>query len=949
MSQGKKNDDGNHKYKDTLNLPETAFDMRANLPTKEPKFVEFWESIDVYNKQREKFKGKPKFVLHDGPPYANGALHLGHFVNKTLKDIIVKSYGQMGYDSPYVPGWDCHGLPIELVVEKKFGKVGAKITASEFRQKCAEFAKSQIELQMSEFKRFGVLGDYDHPYVTYDKKVEADIVRALGKIYENGHLEKGARPVNWCLDCGSSLAEAEVEYKDKTSNSIDVKFPVVSKEILSKLLNHAVDLPTSVVIWTTTPWTLPANEAVSVHPEYDYILGKLESNEYIIVAAEMVAALEKRWKCTITPVKTFKGSVLNTLSLKHPFFDKEVPVILGEHVTLDGGTGCVHTAPSHGDEDYKVGLLNNLPVTNYVLGNGDYASDVPLFAGKNIRSIDEDILNTLREHQTLMFASKIEHSYPHCWRHKTPTIYRATSQWFISMDKKGLRNEILEQINHVKFTPAWGQARLYGMIEGRGDWCISRQRYWGVPIAFFVHKETGELHPETATLLAKVADRIEKEGLQGWFDAPISDFLSAEDATIYEKNSDILDVWFDSGTTHYSVLSRRPELTYPADLYLEGSDQHRGWFNSSICTSVAMNGIAPYKQLLTHGFTVDAQGRKMSKSLGNGIEPQEVMNKMGADVLRLWVSSTDYRGEIPVSEEILKRTSETYRRIRNTIRFLLANTGEFDPAKDALPLESLLPLDRWVIDRAWQIQEELAEHYKEFAFHNIYQKLHHFCSIDLGSFYLDIIKDRQYTCAKDSKARRSCQTALYHVLEAFVRWMAPILSFTAEEVWQEMRKKDENRAESVFLDEFYKGLAPLEDDKFNRAFWDAILAVRAEVSKEIEKYRANGEIGSSLQGNVTLYCSEGLVNTLNTLEDELRFVLLTSYATVKPITEASDALDVHDYENEKFAIEVEVNHHKKCVRCWHYREDVGHHPEHPDLCDRCVTNLTPEGEVRYYA
>lgn len=948
MGKDKSQDNGNHTYKDSLNLPTTNFDMRANLPTKEPKFVEFWESIDLYAKQRKQFEGKPKFVLHDGPPYANGALHLGHFVNKTLKDIITKSHSQLGFDTPYVPGWDCHGLPIELVVERKYGKVGPNMTAEEFRQKCAEFASTQIDLQREEFKRFGILGDFDNPYLTYDKKVEANTVRALAEIYKNGHMERGSRPVNWCLDCGSSLAEAEVEYADKQSTSIDVKFPIIDIAAFNAATGSKVESPAYVVIWTTTPWTLPANEAVSVHPEFDYSLVEFNGEQFI-VATELVDGLAKRWKADFTIKNTFKGKVLEGLLLNHPFYTKNVPLILGEHVTLEGGTGCVHTAPSHGDDDYKVGLQYHLPMTNYVLGNGDYSTEVPLFAGQNITKVEDGIIATLKEHNNLVFSTKIHHSYPHCWRHKTPTIYRATAQWFISMDKKGLRQDILKEINDVKFTPSWGQARLYGMIEGRGDWCISRQRYWGVPIPLFLHKETGELHPDTTELMAKVADKIEEKGLTGWFEADISEFLNAEDSAIYEKNKDILDVWFDSGTTHYTVLRQRPELAYPADLYLEGSDQHRGWFNSSICTSVAMDGIAPYKQLLTHGFTVDAQGRKMSKSLGNGVEPQDVMDKMGADVLRLWVSSTDYRGEIPVSDEILKRTSETYRRIRNTIRFLLANTGEFDYEKDAIPMDKLLPLDRWVIDRAHQLQQEIGEHYVDFSFHNIYQKLQTFCSIDLGSFYLDITKDRQYTCAKDSHARRSCQTALYHVLEALVRWMAPILSFTAEETWQNMREKGGNRLESIFLEEFYKDLQPLGDTKFDRNFWDMVLNVRSEVSKEIEKYRANGEIGSSLQANATIYCSEGMLEKLNMLEDELRFVLLTSYANVKALSENTQELTVFEYEGEKFSVAIEVNHNKKCVRCWHYREDVGTHEDHPELCDRCITNLTPEGENRQYA
>lgn len=952
MSKVKNNNDKNdHVYRDTLNLPETDFAMRGNLPTREPEFIQYWDEIDLYHRQREIFKGKPKFILHDGPPYANGSIHLGHAVNKILKDIIVKSRSQLGFDSPYVAGWDCHGLPIELVVEKKFGKVGDKLSPAEFRVKCREFAESQIKIQAEGFKRLGVLSYEEKPYLTMDQDTEADIVLSLKEIVNKGHLEKGARPVNWCLDCGSSLAEAEVEYADKVSLSIDVAFPVVDTADLAKRINHEVAENVSVVIWTTTPWTLPGNAAVSAHSDFIYALVKKGDSE-LLIARDLVADLEKSWDCQLPVIAEFEGKVLEHLRVKHPFEDKSIPIILGDHVTLEAGTGFVHTAPAHGEEDYAVALQYGLEFENPVLGDGTYIDAVPHFGGKNIRGIEPEMLQFLTDRGILIHSSKINHSYAHCWRHKTPTIYRATPQWFISMDKQGLRKEVLDQIDQVQFIPSWGRERLYGMIEGRGDWCISRQRYWGVPIPFFLHKENGDLHPQTDALMQEVSDRIRKDGLEAWFGATVADYLPADEADLYQKNTDTLDVWFDSGTTHFSVLARRPELSYPADLYLEGSDQHRGWFNSSIITSVAINGVAPYKALLTHGFTVDANGRKMSKSLGNGIEPIDVINKMGADVLRLWVSSTDYRGEIPVSDEILKRTSETYRRIRNTVRFLLANTNEFNLEKNGVSFEEMLPLDRWIVARALEIQDEIKEAYLEYSFHNVYQKLQYFCSIDLGSFYLDIIKDRQYTAAKDSVARRSAQTALYHVLEALTRWMAPILAFTAEEVWLAMRARDSDRLESVFLTEFYDGLVPLDaTDSFNTEYWNRLLEVRGVAAKSIELLRNDGKVGSSLQTRITIYASDDLYNEIAKLEDELRFVLLSSYAEVKPLAQCPDGLEMHELGDEKYAVAVEVlgDDYQKCVRCWHHREEVGKNVEHADICDRCVENLTTAGEVRHYA
>lgn len=940
------------RYKETLNLPTTRFPMRGNLPTREPEYIKYWEKIDLFAKQREQFKGRKKYVLHDGPPYANGNIHLGHAVNKILKDIINKSRSQLGFDTPYVPGWDCHGLPIELVVERKYGKIGENLTPKEFRLKCREFANSQIELQKEGFIRLGVLGDWDNPYITMKKETEADIVLALKAIYDKDHIQRGERPVNWCTDCHSSLAEAEVEYEDKISFSIDVAFPVVDREKLGKTLGFPLTKPTSVLIWTTTPWTLPGNAAVSAHKAFDYVLVDGGESDYI-VAKELVGYLEERYQKPLPIKKEFKGELLEHTLLSHPFLAEPVPIILGDHVTLETGTGFVHTAPAHGEDDYVVSQNYQLPFTNYVMGDGTFSPQTPYFAGLNIRQAEPEILKVLEEKGLLICQSKIEHSYPHCWRHKTPTIFRATSQWFISMDKQGLRQDILEEIEEIQFIPSWGKERLYSMIRDRGDWCISRQRYWGVPIPFFLHKETNELHPHTSELLLEVANRIREKGMDAWFEASVEDYLSGEEAALYEKNQDILDVWFDSGTTHYSVLSKGyEELEYPADLYLEGSDQHRGWFNSSICTSTAMNGIAPYKALLTHGFTVDGQGRKMSKSLGNGIDPHEEIQKRGVDVLRLWVSSTDYRNEIPVSDEILTRIADTYRRIRNTMRFLLANTNEFNLEKNGVAYEAMLPLDRWVVDRALILQNEIANAYEEYSFHHVYQKLHYFCSMDLGSFYIDIIKDRQYTCAKESLARRSCQTALYHVLEAMTRWMAPILSFTAEEIWLTMKERGDERSESVFLETLYQDLEPLDEESlFSHQFWDELFVVRAEVAKAVEEIRKAGEIGSSLEAKATIYADPALYQHLSALEDELRFVLLTSYAELKPLEEKPATLETIETDSLTFAIAIEALREtfQKCERCWHRRKEVGEDSEHPALCPRCIENLTPEGEMRKYA
>ncbi len=936
-------------YKHTLNLPKTDFPMKANLAEREPQWLAHWEAIDLYGKQRAARAGRPTFILHDGPPYANGDIHIGHAVNKILKDIIVKSRNLAGFDAPYIPGWDCHGLPIELMVEKKIGKAGDKVSATEFRAACRAFAAQQVDGQRRDFKRMGVFGDWDRPYLTMDPKVEANILRALGRIYANGHITRGFKPVHWCVDCGSALAEAEVEYEQRVSPAIDVRFSAVdSQDVLARIGAPQARLNVTVPIWTTTPWTLPANQAVALHPELDYVLVEVaDSGEGLVLAEALYERALKRYGIDQAKVVArFTGSALEGVKLQHPFLERQVPVVLGEHVTTEAGTGAVHTAPGHGLDDYLVGQRYGLPTENPVGGNGVFLPDTPFFAGQHVFKANDEVVRVLTERGKLLKHERYEHSYPHCWRHKSPIIFRATPQWFISLDKEGLREQALAAISRVTFTPAWGQARIDGMVRNRPDWCISRQRLWGVPIAFFVDKKTGEPHPRTLELIEQVAQRIEQGGIEVWDELDPRELLGDE-AEQYEKVSDILDVWFDSGVTHASVLEHRERHAVPADLYLEGSDQHRGWFQSSLLTSVAMRGDAPYRGVLTHGFTVDAQGRKMSKSLGNVIAPQKVMNSLGADILRLWVASVDYSGEIPVSDEILKRLADAYRRIRNTARFLLANLNGFDPARDLVPNERMLPLDRWAVDRALELQKVVTKAYEDYEFHVVYQRVHNFCTVDLGSFYLDIIKDRQYTTQTESLARRSAQTALYHIVEALVRWIAPVLSFTADEIWQHIPGK---RSESVFLEEWYAGLSPLGESDLDRAFWDTVIEVRQAVAREIEKARNADLIGGSLEAEIDLYCEPKLKAQLERLEDELRFVLITSYARVHDIADRpADAAPSKLDDGSELYVRVTPSAHGKCERCWHRREDVGAHAEHPTLCGRCVENVAGQGEQRKYA
>ncbi len=940
-------------YKHTLNLPDTAFPMKANLAQREPERLKQWEAIQIYAKLRAAGKGKPLFVLHDGPPYANGEIHLGHALNKILKDIIVKSKTLSGFDAPYVPGWDCHGLPIELQVEKKVGKAGGKVTPAQFRKACREYAAKQVDGQRKDFKRLGVIGDWENPYLTMDFKFEADIIRALGKIIANGHLHKGSKPVHWCADCGSALAEAEVEYEDRTSPAIDVRFEVMNDAALlaaCQLSNgQAGQGKISVVIWTTTPWTLPANQAVALNGEVVYALVQV-NNERLVLADLMVKDIMARYGVSeYRIIGTCAGAALEGIKLAHPFLAREVPIILGEHVTLDAGTGAVHTAPGHGQEDFVVGQRYNLKVYNPVGPNGVFLPDVEHFAGQHVFNANPAVVELLKAKGALVHDAALRHSYPHCWRHKTPIIFRATPQWFISMEQNGLRQAALAQIKQTQWIPEWGQARIYGMIESRPDWCISRQRTWGVPIPLFVHKQKQTLHPDTPKLIEAVAQRVAQKGIDAWFDLDAAELLGA-DAEHYQKASDTLDVWFDSGVTHYAVLQEREGYTRQplADIYLEGSDQHRGWFHSSLLTSVAIHGVAPYRQVLTHGFTVDAKGIKMSKSQKNGIEPQDVMKTSGADILRLWVAATDYRSEMSMSDEILKRIADAYRRIRNTTRFLLANLHGFDPQQHLLPMDKMLSLDRWIVDVAAQLQQQIQEAYDKYEFHVVYQEVHNFCSVELGSFYLDIIKDRQYTTQANSVARRSAQSAMYHIAEAMVRWLAPILSFTAEEIWGFMPGP---RNESVLLNEWYAlPTIPADPKGMDNAYWQKVIEVRDAVKKVAEKLRVSGEIGSNLDASVTITAGREIYDVLHKLGDELRFVLITSAAQVQLVQQPpSDAEHFTLSTNDEIWINVAASPHPKCVRCWHHREEVGYHTEHPELCGRCVENIIGGGEPRDFA
>ena len=943
-------DDARNDYKPTLNLPDTPFPMRGDLARREPGWVAEWRRNRVYEAIRVASRGRPRFVLHDGPPYANGDIHIGHAVNKILKDVIVKSRTLAGFDAPYVPGWDCHGMPIEVQIERTYGK---ELPTAETQRLCRAYATAQIERQKKDFERLGVLGDWDHPYTTMSFENEADEIRALGRVLAKGYIYRGLKPVNWCFDCHSALAEAEVEYEDRVDLAIDVAFALDDGERMKLArafgLAAAPDGAIDAVIWTTTPWTIPANQALNVHPDVEYALVRTPRG-HLLLANDLVAACLARYGIDGAIVATARGSALERIAFRHPFYDRRSPIYLGDFVTLDQGTGIVHSSPAYGVDDFvscrRYGMGDD-EILNPVQGDGRYAADLPFFGGMSIWDANPKIVEKLREVHALLHSEKFAHSYMHCWRHKTPIIYRAATQWFAGMDEvpgfrgvkpgETLRTTALRGIENTRFFPAWGKARLYGMIANRPDWTLSRQRQWGVPLPFFVDRETDALHPDTLALLELAATKVEAHGIESWFDATSEDF--GVDDRRYRKLTDTLDVWFDSGTTHETVMggqagggrgSHASETRFPADLYLEGSDQHRGWFHSSLLTSCMLNGVPPYKALLTHGFVVDGEGRKMSKSKGNVVSPQKVSGTLGAEILRLWVGATDYSGELSISDEILKRVVESYRRIRNTLRFLMANTSDFDPAADAVPLDALVEIDRFALAGARALADAVVADYDRYEFHLVVQRLSTYCSEDLGGFYLDVLKDRLYTTPAGGRPRRSAQTALALIRDLLLALMAPVLSFTAEEAWRILHPEDP----TIFVREWSRLLPPVQDPALV-AKWARILAVRAQVQKELEAVRQSGAIGSSLAADVALVAADADYDALASLGDDLRFVLITSKASVR--------------RGEALSITVTPSPDRKCERCWHWRPDVGCDASHPGLCGRCVANLFGGGESRRFA
>jgi isoleucyl-tRNA synthetase len=940
-------------YRKTVFLPQTDFPMRGDLPKREPGILAGWQRDGLYAQIRAHAKGRPSFVLHDGPPYANGAIHIGHAVNKILKDVVVKSRLVAGFDAPYVPGWDCHGLPIELAVEKKFGKVGDKLDAAAFRQKCREYASEQIAGQSRDFQRLGVLGDWAHPYRTMDFAFEADMLRALAKIVERGHLARGAKPVHWCFDCGSALAEAEIEYADKLSPAVDVAYDALdAKALAAKFGVDSGDAIVAVPIWTTTPWTLPASMAVTLGPELEYVLvegpARAGRRQLLVLAEALWEACVARYGVPEAQVLgRARGDALELAQLQHPFYARVVPLILGEHVTIDAGTGAVHTAPGHGQEDFQVGQKYGLEVLNPIDGKGVFLPNTEIFAGQYIWKANDAIVALLAEKGVLLASGKLMHSYPHCWRHKTPVAFRATPQWFISMEQANLRRDALEAIKDVRWIPDWGEARIAGMVAGRPDWCISRQRTWGVPIALFIHRESGLPHPRSVELMRAVADRVQQHGADAWYALDAAELLGAE-AKDYDKVTDILDVWFDSGVTHEAVLAARPQdgLRKPADFYLEGSDQHRGWFQSSLLTAVAMDGAAPYRAVLTHGFTVDEHGKKMSKSLGNVVEPQKVIDNLGADVLRLWVASADYRNEISVSDNILKRSADAYRRIRNTARFLLGNLHGFDPARHLLAPGECLWLDQWAMARARNLHERVLEAYEACDFARVVALVQNFCTNDLGALYLDVTKDRLYTMQADSRGRRSAQSAMFRIAEALVRWIAPVLSFTAEEIWGYLpgeRARHVLFATHAEVDALLPAAGEYRDA--DGAAMDELLALREAVGKVLEPMRADGRIGASLAAEVEVYADLRHALPEPAIE-ELRFLFITSRLDLQPAS--ARPAQAAKADGPEAWILASASGNPKCVRCWHYRPEIGRFADDPELCGRCVDNVRGAGETRSF-
>ena len=918
-------------YRDTLNLPQTELSMKAGLPKKEPEILDFWNDIGLYEKIRQQNLNNKKFILHDGPPYANGAIHLGHSVNKILKDITIKSKTLQGLDAPYVPGWDCHGLPIELNVEKKHGKRSELVQNKKmFQEACKEYALTQIESQKKDFIRLGVLGEWDNPYKSLDSSFEANAVRALGRIYEAGHIEKGEKPVHWCQDCGSALAEAEVEYQDKTSKSIDVAFKA-NEQSLKKLnevfATNIVD-GISFVIWTTTPWTIPSNVAVCINPELDYALIKLDG-EHLVIAEAMIELCMERWGTTSELVSKTLGKNLVDISLIHPFIERKSELLHGDHVTTEAGTGCVHTAPAHGLDDYFICKKHGIETFKALNSKGFFKEEFEFIAGLPASKADPLVIEKLNEVKALVNCEDFHHSYPHCWRHKSPLIFTSTAQWFISMNKSGLLNEALQSISGVSWEPSWGEQRIEGMLTDRPDWCISRQRNWGVPITLVVHKESGAIHPNQSELFKQFANLIEENGISSWESLDLNEFI--DDGDSYIKITDSLDVWFDSGVTHFAVSEQRFEEGIVADLYLEGSDQHRGWFQSSLLTSIAMNGRAPYKAVLTHGFVVDENGRKQSKSLGNVVSPQKVWDSLGADILRLWVASADFRSEMVASDEILKRVSDQYRRIRNTFRFILGNLNDFDESKKIV-FEDQIELDKWIVLETSKLQEDVLKLYESYSYHNVVQKIHNFCVNELGGIYLDIVKDRLYTCKDSSHARQSCQTSLNYVLNTMVRLTAPILSFTSEEIWQ-THSSLKGQNESIFLSKYFESKQEGEC-VISSSDWARIFEIKDIVNQSIERLRNENKLKGSLDSNVIISANEEDKSVLDKLGSELHFVFISSQASV--------------IDGDTLSIQIDQMSDEKCTRCWHRDSTVGESKDHPEICSRCEENIDQSGESRSF-
>ena len=918
-------------YRDTLNLPQTELSMKAGLPKKEPEILDFWDDIGLYEKIRQQNLNNKKFILHDGPPYANGAIHLGHSVNKILKDITIKSKTLQGLDAPYVPGWDCHGLPIELNVEKKHGKRSELVQNKKmFQEACKEYALTQIESQKKDFIRLGVLGEWDNPYKSLDSSFEANAVRALGRIYEAGHIEKGEKPVHWCQDCGSALAEAEVEYQDKTSKSIDVAFKA-NEQSLKKLnevfATNIVD-GISFVIWTTTPWTIPSNVAVCINPELDYALIKLDG-KHLVIAEAMIELCMERWGTTSELVSKTLGKNLVDISLIHPFIERNSELLHGDHVTTEAGTGCVHTAPAHGLDDYFICKKHGIETFKALNSKGFFKEEFEFIAGLPASKADPLVIEKLNEVKALVNCEDFHHSYPHCWRHKSPLIFTSTAQWFISMNKSGLLNEALQSISGVSWEPSWGEQRIEGMLTDRPDWCISRQRNWGVPITLVVHKESGAIHPNQSELFKQFANLIEENGISSWESLDLNEFI--DDGDSYIKITDSLDVWFDSGVTHFAVSEQRFEEGIVADLYLEGSDQHRGWFQSSLLTSIAMNGRAPYKAVLTHGFVVDENGRKQSKSLGNVVSPQKVWDSLGADILRLWVASADFRSEMVASDEILKRVSDQYRRIRNTFRFILGNLNDFDESKKIV-FEDQIELDKWIVLETSKLQEDVLKLYESYSYHNVVQKIHNFCVNELGGIYLDIVKDRLYTCKDSSHARQSCQTSLNYVLNTMVRLTAPILSFTSEEIWQ-THPSLKGQNESIFLSKYFESKQEGEC-VISSSDWARIFEIKDIVNQSIERLRNENKLKGSLDSNVIISANEEDKSILDKLGPELHFVFISSQASV--------------IDGDTLSIQIDQMSDNKCTRCWHRDSTVGESKDHPEICSRCEENIDQSGESRSF-